>query len=235
LWARFGAHQRVRARLWVGLAASLTGLAGVAEIWRVWRLGSAALDLVGVAAAFTAAVLLAVYYVLGACGVARRDPLSLTWWAFGVSAMAGAVVQPWWSFPYRIFGTDSGGVPVWLLTLYLICGGSIASYLLITAALRHLPPTSVGIIGMVEPVVASGVAWLVLHERLDPAQLVGGALILAGVALAETARTAGPAAQTAVPTPVTAGPSAVPEAATGTGGAAAIAPADEPLRQSGVL
>jgi drug/metabolite transporter (DMT)-like permease len=194
LWARFGAHQRVKPRLWIGLAASLTGLAGVAEIWRIHQPGSAPLDPVGVAAALAAAALLALYYLLGAHGVARRDATSLVCWAFGVSALAGMVVRPWWSFPYKIFGRSSGGVPLWLLTVYFIGGGSIASYLLIAAALRHLPPTSVGIIGMVEPVVASGVAWLALGERLDTAQLVGGALILVGVALAETARMPGPAA-----------------------------------------
>lgn len=205
LWARFGAHQRVKRRLWLGLALSLAGLAGVAQIWSAFGHGST-LDPIGVAAALAAAGLLAVYYILGAHGVARRDAISLTCWAFGVSALAGMIVRPWWTFPYRIFTRDSGGVPVWLLTIYFIAGGSIASYLLIAAALRHLPPTSVGIIGMVEPVVASAVAWLVLHERLDPAQLVGGALILVGVALAETARTAGPTAPAA---PVPAGAAAV--------------------------
>jgi drug/metabolite transporter (DMT)-like permease len=78
------------------------------------------------------------------------------------------------------------------LTLYLVLGGSVASYLLVAAALRHLPPTSVGIIGMVEPVIAAGVAWTVLHERLSLAQLAGGALVLIGVGVAETARTPGP-------------------------------------------
>lgn len=201
LWARFGAHQRVKPRLWVGLALSLAGLAAVAEIWRVWQSGAATLNPVGVAAALSAAVLLALYYVLSARGVARRDNLSLTCWAFGVAAVAGMLVRPWWTFPFHLFTARSNGVPVWLLALYLIIGGSIAPYLLIVAALRHLPPTSVGIIGMIEPVVASAVAWVVLHERLDPAQLLGGALILAGVALAETARTAAPRA------PATAGES----------------------------
>jgi drug/metabolite transporter (DMT)-like permease len=51
----------------------------------------------------------------------------------------------------------------------------------------------VSIVGMVEPVIASTVAWLALGEHLNPAQLTGGALILAGVTLAETARVATPA------------------------------------------
>jgi drug/metabolite transporter (DMT)-like permease len=181
LWARFGQHQRVRPRLWAGLALSLLGLAAVAEFWGDFRLNG-----IGLLAGTGAAVLLAFYYVLGARGVAGRDPLSLTWWAFGMAALASAVVQPWWTFPYGLLGRT------WPLVLYLVCAGSIASYLLVAAALRHLPATSVGIIGMVEPVIASAVAWLALDERLDGAELAGGALILVGVALAETARTVGP-------------------------------------------
>jgi drug/metabolite transporter (DMT)-like permease len=196
LWARFGQHQPVKSRLWLGLALSLLGLAAVA---RIWHTGAGRLDPVGVAAALGAAGLLAFYYVLGARGIAQRDALSLTSWAFGVAAVAGMLVRPWWSFPYGLFARRSDGVPIALLALYLICCGSIASYLLIAAALRHLPPTSVGILGMVEPVIASAVAWLALDERLTPAQLGGGVLILAGVALAETARTVGPDAAPGIP------------------------------------
>jgi drug/metabolite transporter (DMT)-like permease len=181
LWARFGQHQAVRPRLWLGLALSLGGLAAVAEVWHDVRL-----DGIGVAAGLGAAALLTLYYLLGARGVADRDPLSLTWWAFAVAALAGALTRPWWTFPYRILAGT------WPLVLYLVLAGSIASYLLVAAALRHLPTASVGIIGMVEPVIASAVAWPVLDERLDAAQLTGGALIIIGVGLAETARTVGP-------------------------------------------
>ena len=191
LWVRFVGGQRVRRRLWVGLGLSIVGLACVAEAW-----GRLRLDGIGVAAGLGAATLLAAYYLIGARGVARRDPTSLTCWAFGCAALAGALVRPWWRFPFGILTEHSSGVPVWLLCLYLVPLGSIAPYLLVVAALRHLPTTSVGIIGMVEPLIAAAVAWLVLSERLDPAQLAGGAMVLAGVVLAETART-GPGTPTA--------------------------------------
>jgi len=185
LWARFVQGHAVRPRLWAGLAACLAGLACVAEIW-----GRLRLDALGVAAALTAAVLLAAYYLLSARGVTERDTLSLTAYAFGVSALAGAVVRPWWNFDLSALGatSETGHLPVWLLLVYIVIGGSIAPYLLLAGAMRHLPPTSVGIIGMSEPVVATAVAWLVLHEHLNAAQIAGGALILFGVALAETAR-----------------------------------------------
>lgn len=188
LWARFGRGQRVRARLWAGLALCLVGLACVAEVW-----GDLSLDGWGVVAGWASAVLLALYFVLSERGVAVRDPISLTGWAFGVSAVAGFAVRavtgglPDW---HALTGVTAGGVPVWLLAGYLLILGTMVPYLLVVGSLRHLPATSAGIIGMIEPVLASAVAWLALGERLNAAQLGGGLLLLLGVGLAETARVA---------------------------------------------
>jgi len=197
LWMRFGQRERVRPRLWGGLALSLAGLACVAEVW-----GELSLDGLGVLAGLAASVGLAIYYLLGARGVARRDTLSLTTWAFGAAAMAGLLVQA--VAPSRggwapLAESTSAGVPVALLCVYVVVLGSIAPYLLVGAALWHLPATSVGIIGMIEPVIASAVAWITLgeSEALNAAQLAGGALVLAGVALAETARVRPPEPETA--------------------------------------
>lgn len=187
LWARFGQGQRVRPRLWAGLGLSLAGLACVAEIW-----GDLRLDSVGLGAAFITALLLALYFVLGERNVARRDPVSLTGLAFGVSAIAGFATRaavtgalPDWS---TLTGSTSGGTPIWLLAIYLVVLGTIAPYLMIVGSLRHLPATSVGIIGMIEPVLASAFAWTLLGEALNAAQLAGGLVLLLGVGLAETAR-----------------------------------------------
>lgn len=186
LWARLVQRHRVRARLWSGLALSLAGLASVAEVWRDLRL-----DRWGVLAGLAAAVLLAAYYLLGARGIERRDTLSLNTLAFSVAAVAGLLTGavtggPGWQ---SLTGT-ARGVPVMLLCGYVVLLGSVAPYLLVAGALRHLPATSVGIIGMVEPVLAAAVAWATLgaSEALNTAQLAGGTLVLLGVALAETAR-----------------------------------------------
>jgi drug/metabolite transporter (DMT)-like permease/prolyl-tRNA editing enzyme YbaK/EbsC (Cys-tRNA(Pro) deacylase) len=195
LWVRFVQRRAVRSRLWIGLIACLVGLAGVAQLLqfgpglRLGVDGRLRLDGLGVAAALTAACLLVSYYLIGERAVRTRDPMSLTAYAFGVSAIAGAVVRPWWRFDFGAFGrTADHGLPVWALVLYVVIGGSIAPYLLFNAALRHVPATSVGIIGMLEPVFAAAVAWLALSEHLTAGQLAGGLLILGGVALAETAR-----------------------------------------------
>ncbi len=192
LWVRFGEHQQVKQRLWVGLALCIGGLVCVTQVWE----GQLSLDIVGIGAGMASAVLLAVYYVLGSKTVAERDPLSVTCWAFGVSTVAGAIVRPWWNFPVHLFGESSGGVPMWLLAIYLLIFGTIIPYLLISASMQHLPPTSVGIIGMTELVLASIFAWILLNEVLSTPQILGGLVILAGVILAETARASRAMAQT---------------------------------------
>jgi drug/metabolite transporter (DMT)-like permease len=180
LWARFVQRRPVRRRLWVGLALAIAGLACVAEVWNRDR----GLDPIGVAAGFTAAVLLAAYFLIGSHGVPRRDPLSLTAWAFLFAGIAGTVMLPWWRFPADQLADPRTA----LLAAYVVILGTTVPYLMLAGALRHLPATSVSITAMIEVVFAGAVAWIVLREALPPLQLAGGVLILAGVVLAETAR-----------------------------------------------
>ena len=70
----------------------------------------------------------------------------------------------------------------------MIVLGTIVPFALIVSALRHLPATRVGIVAMLEPVAAAVVAWAWLGESLNAAQLAGGAVVLAGIVLAQTAR-----------------------------------------------
>jgi drug/metabolite transporter (DMT)-like permease len=72
--------------------------------------------------------------------------------------------------------------------LWLIIFGTLVAYALEIASLRHLTPTSTGVVGMSEPVIAAAIAWLWLGQALGTIQLVGGAVVLAGVALVQTAR-----------------------------------------------
>ena len=64
------------------------------------------------------------------------------------------------------------------------------------AGLRPLQPPAAGIVATVEPVLASIVAWLWVEQVLTGWQVAGGAVVLAGIVLAQTARTA---TSTAVP------------------------------------
>ncbi len=191
LWARFVMHEHVRRRIWVALILALGGLSLVVDIWRGVSLNGA-----GVAFSLVAAVAFALYILLAEREVGKRDPVSLSCYGFLFAAIFWALVQPWWTFPAHIVGervsllgnlADSR-LPVWLLMAWLIVLGTMVPFGLIVGALRHLPATRVGIVAMLEPVVASLVAYAWLGETLGALQLLGGAFVLGGILLAQTAR-----------------------------------------------
>ena len=72
---------------------------------------------------------------------------------------------------------------VWMVVL-----GTIIPFALVVSALRHISATRTGITGMLEPVLAIVVAWAWLGETLNPLQLSGATVTLAGIAMAQTSR-----------------------------------------------
>jgi drug/metabolite transporter (DMT)-like permease len=191
LWARFALRQRVRRRVWAALVLALAGLALVVQIWR-----GLTLDGVGVAAALVAAVTLALYILLAERAVATRDAVSVSLYGFLFAALFWAIVEPLWGFPTELVGGDVSllgnlaalEVPMWALVGWVIVLGTIVPFALVTGALRHISATRVGIVAMLEPVAAAVAAFLWLGEELAPAQLLGGAVVLTGIVLAQTAR-----------------------------------------------
>jgi drug/metabolite transporter (DMT)-like permease len=191
LWARFVFGEHIRQRIWAALALALAGLTLIVEVWHGGRLSSA-----GLAAAVVAAFTYAAYILLAERGVHRRDPISLSAWGFLFGTAFWSVLSPWWSFPggrvddhVSLLGNlASSHLPVWLLMLWMIVLGTVVPFLLVVGALRHITATRAGITGMLEPVIAIVVAWAWLGESLEPVQLSGAVVTLAGIALAQTSR-----------------------------------------------
>jgi len=183
-------REKVRSRLWLALLLSLSGLVLVAEVWR----DGGSLDPVGVGAALVAALCLAAYYLLGERGTVTRDPVALTCWSFVAAAVFWAAAAPWWAFDASVLGErvpmslGSLELPLWVLVAWIVVLGAMVPFALSIAALRHLHPTAAGLLATVEPVIASIVAWLWLEQVLSGWQLLGGAVVLTGIVLAQTAR-----------------------------------------------
>ena len=184
-------HEDVRRRIFVALALSLSGLTLMVEIWR-----GIALDGLGVTYALIAAVAFAVYILLAERAVSTRDAYSVSCYGFFFAALFWSLAQPWWSFPSSIPGRvislqgHLAGIhlPVWMLIVWMIVLRTVVPFALVVGALRHLSATRAGIIAMLEPVVASAVAYAWLGESLSPMQAVGGLVVLAAILLAQSAR-----------------------------------------------
>jgi drug/metabolite transporter (DMT)-like permease len=191
IWAWGVFKEPIRRRLWLALVLALVGLALVVEVW-----SGLSLDGLGVTAALCAAVAYAVYVLMAEHAVSWRDPASLSAYGFLFAALFWAAVQPLWHFPaarlddsVSLLGhLERHALPVWLLLLYVVVAGTIITFVLVAAALRHISATRVGIIAMLEPVAASVVAFLWLGESFGTAQLIGGSVVLAAILIAQTAR-----------------------------------------------
>jgi drug/metabolite transporter (DMT)-like permease len=192
LWVRFVQKEPVKSRLWLGLACALAGLALVAQFWK-----GMTLDPIGLISAIGAGAALACYYLMGEHGQRERDPISLMGLSFGFSAILWAIVSPWQEFPFELLthsvdlpGALPGSAPLWLLVLWIIVLGSVVPFLFVLFAVARLGPARVGLIGMLEPVGAGIIAWVLLGESLNMAQIIGTLIVLMGIVLAETSRQA---------------------------------------------
>jgi drug/metabolite transporter (DMT)-like permease len=189
LWFRFVMREPVRDRVFGALLLAFLGLAMVAQVWQ-----GLTLDLIGIVAGLGAAVALALYYIEGEKLVAERDPVSLTMWGFGFAAAFWALILPWWNFPWdtlsfsESFGGFGPALPGWAYATYMVVLGTVVPFALVLQSLRHLRATQASVVGMTEPVIASAIAWVFLGEVLAPVQIVGGAVVLVGIVLAETSR-----------------------------------------------
>jgi drug/metabolite transporter (DMT)-like permease len=191
VWTRIVLKRPLRRRIWVALVLALAGLAFVLDVRSGGTLSTA-----GIAFSALTAVAYALYLLLAEYALPTRDPISLLAFGFGFAAAFFALIAPWWSFPSHLatrrvslLGHLAGQhLPAWALIAWVIVAGTIVPFILLVNALRYLPATRVGIVAMLEPVVATVVAWAWLGESLGAARLAGGAVVLVAIALAQTAR-----------------------------------------------
>lgn len=191
LYVRFVRKENVKSRMWASLILAISGLMLVAQIWN-----GLTLDGIGLIAGGIASISLAIYFLLGEHGVGIRDTTSLTAWAFGFATAFWAIVQPLWTFPIHLLlkQVSLGGrfadfhAPLSAFIVVVILFGTVAPFVLVVGALRHTSPARTAMIGMLEPVFASIVAWWWIGESLTIIQIIGGIVVLTGIALAESAR-----------------------------------------------
>jgi drug/metabolite transporter (DMT)-like permease len=188
--AFFFLHEKVRARLWVAIGFVLVGLAIVAQIW------ASELLPFGVLMAFAAAICLALYFLLGEREVGKTSPMAVAFWTMTASAVFWAIFSGWWNIDSAIFTTpvsmsgnlDRLELPLLVPLAWNVVMGSFLPFFLSLLALKHLTATAAGVVASAEVIFAFIVAWLWLGEVLNLVQIVGAAIVLAGIILAQTAR-----------------------------------------------
>jgi drug/metabolite transporter (DMT)-like permease len=86
------------------------------------------------------------------------------------------------------FGTTGYEVPLLLLIGYVVIGGTILPYACLVGGVARIGPVAAGVTGMVEPIVAIVLSWVLLGQDLTPVQVAGIAIVLTCVVASERAR-----------------------------------------------
>jgi len=137
----------------------------------------------GVLLAALDSLLFTSYFVLGERLARRYSAWTLAVYGFGFALLAWQLIQPIWTLPWT--ATDGA---VWLRVAGIVAIAAVIPFTLGFVALRLLPAARVSIVATSEPFVAAVIAWAVLAQSLRPPQILGGALVLAGIVVAQAHR-----------------------------------------------
>ncbi|MEV0373575.1 EamA family transporter [Streptomyces sp. NPDC050636] len=189
-WVRFVQKRPVTRAAAVGVVLAVGGLACVVEVW-----SGLSFDVIGLALALGAACCQVGYFVLsdhGSDGDDAVDPLGVS--AYGLligTAVLTLIARPW-GMDWSVLGgsADMAGttVPAALLLAWIVLIATVLAYLTGVVSIRMLSPQVAGVVACLEAVIATVLAWVLLGEHLSAPQIVGGAVVLVGAFIAQSAK-----------------------------------------------
>jgi drug/metabolite transporter (DMT)-like permease len=170
-WMVVVQKRRVTGVAWAAAVLAVLGVGLVSEAWDV-----ANADWLGVAAGLSSALAFAGYLLIGE-HIGRSLPApTVMAWGFLYASVFWAIAQPWWGFP-----TDLAG-GVWGKLIWVGIAGTAIPFLLGIAALQRAASGVIGVVATTEPVIGAAAAWIMLEQRLDPLQILGGMMVVVAVA-----------------------------------------------------
>lgn len=174
-------REPLSSRIGLGLAVSLSGAAVL--FWPDITASTAhPVDGVGVLFMLAAPTCWAIYTIGAKPLLARYSGFTITAWSMLLSAPPILWLA---SRPYaELFATTPART--WAELLYLAAGNSLLGGVLWTYGTRRLPGAAVGSFLYLLPVVAVVAGYLLLGEAITLRLVVGGVIMLAGVALAQS-------------------------------------------------
>ena len=192
LWIKFVRKGWVSNDMWVAIALCLIGLILVAKVWQGFTF-----DLIGILSAVGSAISLAIYFLMSESQGDKRSAQAMVVWGIGVAGLFWLIVLPIWNFPTQILTTQINlqgrfsdySVPGWLLIAYIVIFGTLVPYLFVVAGIRLISASKSSVIGMLEAVIGGAFAWIWLAQSWGVIQLLGGAIVLVGIYIADRTKT----------------------------------------------
>jgi drug/metabolite transporter, DME family len=165
------------------LAALGLTIAGCALVARAYNPSLLQVNALGILCGLGAGFTYALYSILGKFSLHRGYHIAtMSFYVYAIGTVGLLVAALFVGLPY----VPSPGA--WGLLFALGVVQTIGALWAYTAGLRHLEASVASILATFEPLVATLLAYFVIHESIEWPQLAGGALILAAVLLLSVQR-----------------------------------------------
>jgi drug/metabolite transporter (DMT)-like permease len=181
MWLIYG--ERLRALQWLGIALALAGVAVVLSHGDLAALFAGAVSM-GDLMIFGTVVSWSAYTIIGRRVMGRVSPLAMTAYSAAVGTpmlLAGALFEQPWS---ALASLPPRG---WLAVAYAGIFATVLAFLFFNEGVRRIGPSRAAIFINLVPVFGVAIAATLLGEQVLASMVVGGAMALSGVMLANLA------------------------------------------------
>lgn len=172
-------RQRPSRRVLGSLVLVLAGVVLLSEVYRA--VAGANLSFAALAIAFASAVAFAAYILLGEFVGPNLGAERSVFYGFAVASAFWALVLGWRGRISTLLDPD-----FWPGLAFLGVAATIMPFLLFLWGLGVVRASPAGIISTLEPVSGAVIAYLWLGQSLSPAQVLGAAAVIAGIAVVQS-------------------------------------------------
>ena len=168
-------HDRLSLRRIIGISLAVSGVVYLVDPWRAqFSPQTTTGNLLIVTCAFSYAAYIAISKDL----FKRYGALNVITWMFAIGCV---VTAPIGGYALSHDALGAAGIWIWVAVIYIILIPTVAAYYLNAWALTRVTPTTVATYIYLQPLIAFGLAPLLLGEKLSSRTLIACILIFAGV------------------------------------------------------
>lgn len=178
-------HERASFRHFIGIALAICGVVYLVDPGRA---SFSAQTTLGNILCATSSLFYGAYIAVSRNLVRRYGALRVTTWIFQLSAI---ITLPIAVYSWSAGGLESVAGETWLAIGYIVLVPTVMAYYLNAWALGWVAPSVVAIYIYMQPLLAFGIAPMVLGEKWNARTLVACGLIFAGVAVVTIRRRGG--------------------------------------------
>jgi drug/metabolite transporter (DMT)-like permease len=159
-------------QVWAALAMALVGTFFAVGAYQPALLR---VNLPGIALGLVSAVFFAFYILRASALAARINTWTILFYGFGSASVM------WAAFDVVAKISLPSDWRIWVAMAAIGLVGTLVAHWLFVFALRTIRPSAAGIVATAEPVFAGLIAFLVFGDRLEPLQILGALVIVAGI------------------------------------------------------